>query len=67
MTLKEARINAGLSVLEAARAMNVSPQAVYQWERGETTPTVANLVGMAGLYCCPVDELLKPGRANDSA
>lgn len=56
--MKEARVNAGKTVLETAHALSVSPQAVYQWERGETKPTVQNLVNMAGLYCCTVDELL---------
>lgn len=59
MGLKEARTNAGKTVLEVAHALNVSPQAVYQWERGENAPSIPNLVGMAGLYCCSVDELLR--------
>lgn len=59
MTLKEARANAGKTVLEVARALQVSAQAVYQWERGETTPTASNLVKLAGMYCCDACDLLK--------
>ena len=58
MGMKKARVNAGKTVLDVSRALGVSPQAVYQWESGETTPTVQSLVNMAGLYGCSVDELL---------
>lgn len=58
MTLKEARIKSGLTVIAVARAINVSQQAVYQWESGETSPTIANLIKLAKLYGCKVDDLL---------
>ena len=58
MGIKEARARAGMTVLYVSHVLGVSPQAVYQWESGETKPTVQNLVNMSGLYCCTVDELL---------
>lgn len=56
--MKEARINAGKTVLEVAAACRVSAQAVYQWEKGETQPTAANLVRIAKLYACDAGDLL---------
>lgn len=67
MTFKEARTNAGKSVLEVAHALHVSPQAVYQWERGETTPTVANLVGLAGVCCCDVGDLVRDAQGGEAS
>lgn len=62
MTLKEARIRAGKTVLNVANALEISPQAVYHWESGDTMPTPANLVRLAELYGCTVDELLRPSK-----
>lgn len=65
MALKEARIKAGKTVLDVAHDLRVSQQAVYQWERGETAPTIANLEKLKKIYGCTVDDLLKP--VQDSA
>lgn len=59
MRLYEARAKSGKKVLEVSRALDVSPAAVYQWERGETKPSTPNLVKLAELYGCTVDELLR--------
>lgn len=58
MTLKEARERAGIPVLRVALETGVSIQAVYQWERGETTPTAKKLPILARLYNCSIDDLL---------
>lgn len=60
MTLKQARIKAGKTVLNVANALEISPQAVYKWEEGINMPTASNLVKLAELYGCTVDELLRP-------
>lgn len=56
--MKEARINAGKTVSEVARACGVTVQAVYQWERGETMPTATNLVRLTEMYSCGARDLL---------
>lgn len=54
--LRKAR---GLSVKEVAgKLMLSSTQAVYQWENGQTLPSVDNLVLLADLFEVSVDELL---------
>ena len=61
MRLKEARIEAGLSVSDVMREMNVSDAAVYMWETGKTNPKLSNLQKLAKLYGCSVDDQI----AND--
>lgn len=54
--LRKAR---GLSVKEVAgKLMLSSTQAVYQWENGQTLPSVDNFVLLADLFEVSVDELL---------
>ena len=56
---KQARINAGLSVRQVMKALNVSDAAVYQWETGVFLPSTKRLPEIAKLYGVTVDELLK--------
>ena len=59
MGFKQARINAGLSVRQVMKALNVSDAAVYQWETGINLPSAKRLLEIAKLYGVTVDELLK--------
>ena len=59
MGFKQARINAGLSVRQVMKALNVSDAAVYQWETGVFLPNATRLPEIAKLYGVTVDELLK--------
>lgn len=59
MGFKQARINAGLSVRQVMKALNVSDAAVYQWETGVFLPSAKRLPEIAKLYGTTVDELLK--------
>ena len=59
MGFKKARINAGLSVRQVMKVLNVSDAAVYQWETGINLPSAKRLPEIAKLYGITVDELLK--------
>lgn len=59
MGFKQARINAGLSVRQVMKVLNVSDAAVYQWETGINLPSAKRLPEIAKLYGITVDELLK--------
>ena len=48
----------GLSQEELASQLGVSRQAISKWERGEASPDVDNLIGLARFYGVSVDELL---------
>lgn len=62
MELKEKlvllRIRQGLTQSEVAAEMDVSRQAVYKWERGDSIPTADNLNALSLFYGVPTDELL---------
>ena len=59
MPFREMRIKANKSVLDVQKALGVSDATVYYWENWKTKPTVNNLLKLAELYGCTVDELLK--------
>ena len=59
MGFKQARINAGLSVRQVMKVLNVSDAAVYQWETGVFLPNAKRLPEIAKPYGVTVDELLK--------
>lgn len=53
------RINAGMTVKDLQDIFGFStPQAIYKWQRGETMPTVDNLVVLAAVFGVTVDEIL---------
>lgn len=64
MSFRKCRRIADITQKEAAAALGVHPSAVAQWEIGKTRPRAALLPKIAELYCCTVDELLKPDEKN---
>lgn len=61
MGIREARLNAGLSVRDVMAAVGVSDASVYQWETGVTTPRPKMLIRLSELYGVTVDDLLRGG------
>ncbi len=58
--IRELRRANHLKVEEVARFMGFeSAQAVYKWQRGESLPTVDNLVALSRLCAIPMDEILR--------
>ena len=51
----------GMTQSELSEKLNVSPQAVSNWERGETIPDVAVLLDLANELHCSVDAILSGG------
>lgn len=62
--LQEQRLNMRISQKEAANAIGVSPSIISNYESSERTPSVENLMALAGLYHCSTDYLL--GISNSS-
>lgn len=58
MSFKEARQKAGLSARRVSVALDVSQQAVFDWEAGRYNPGANRLPEIAKLYGCTIDELL---------
>lgn len=59
MSFREMRKRANKTVLDVQKALDVSDAAVYYWENGTTKPTADNMVKLARLYDCSVDDLLR--------
>ena len=66
MGFRSARIKSGRKVKEVMEALGVTDAAVYMWETGVTHPKTANLMKLAHLYGCSVEELLTPDTPKDN-
>ena len=53
------RRRAGLSIRELQEILGFStPQAIYKWQRGDSLPTLDNIVVLAAAFGVTVDEIL---------
>lgn len=55
--IREKRKRLNLTQEKIAAHLNVTVQAVSQWERNKDTPTVSNLTALASFLHCTIDEL----------
>ena len=56
--LKELRIESNYSQAFVAEYLNISRQAISNWENGKSAPDLDNIVLLAKLYNISTDELL---------
>ncbi len=56
-TIKELRSEQGLTQLEVAYRIGVTPLSVSNWERAVSVPTVAKLRALAGLFGVSSDDI----------
>lgn len=61
MGLREMRLKAGLQVKDVMKALGVSDAAIYYWETGANKPSADNLIKLANLYHCSIDDLIRAG------
>lgn len=52
-----ARVNAGLTQREVAKAMNVSQNTIINWEKHSSSPTINQARALAELYNIPSDAI----------
>jgi transcriptional regulator with XRE-family HTH domain len=64
--IRARREKRGLKQLDVANALDISPQAVSKWERGENAPDVATLAPLARLLGVSVDWLLEADPPRDT-
>lgn len=50
----------GLSQLDVAKQLGVSPNAVSMWETGERKPDIIMLKKLTSILHCTADQLLEP-------
>ena len=60
--LQMERKKMGMTQSELSEKLSVSPQAVSNWERGETIPEVSVLLDLAETLHCSVDAILSGGK-----
>lgn len=58
ITLKAARVNAGLTQKDASKKLNISNRTLCSWENGKTIPNAANIDAICKLYNTTYDELI---------
>ena len=57
--IAEIRTQCGISVRELQKLLGLAtPQAIYKWQRGETLPTLENLVVLAFLLGVDIKDIL---------
>lgn len=66
ITLKAARVNAGLTQREAAEKADVAIQTLCSWENGKTIPTPLNVMGLCSIYGISVDRIILPTKQAES-
>ena len=59
MTLKEARVSAGLTQEEVAKALGVKRSAISMWETGKSFPKAKMLPLISAIYRKPISELIE--------
>ena len=57
-TLRQLREAAGMTQLDVAFALKVTPQTVYNWERGTREPKGRHLQQLARLFKVSADDVL---------
>lgn len=58
ITLRAARINAGITQRAAANAVGVSNKTMVKWEKGSSYPDVAQALQLCNLYSLPFDDII---------
>lgn len=57
-TIKELRINKGLSQKDVANICNITAPAVSKWERGESIPDISSLESLSHLFGVSINEII---------
>lgn len=66
ITLKAARVNAGMTQGEAAEKAGVTIQTLCSWENGKTEPSPLNVFGLCSIYGISVDNIFLPKKLAES-
>lgn len=60
VTLEAARVNVGMTQIDAAKACGVTRETIGNWERGVTQPSNVQLLGLSQIYGIPVQYIFLP-------
>ena len=57
--IRQLRANSGTSIRYLQQALGFgTPQAIYKWQRGDTLPTIDNMVVLAAVLGVKIDDIL---------
>ena len=57
--IADLRLKRGLSVRDLQTALGfATPQAIYKWQKGQSLPTLDNLVILSEILHVPIDHIL---------
>jgi len=57
LTPRAARVNAGLMAKDVVAALGISNATLWNWENGNTSPSIAVAQRLADMYHIPLDEI----------
>ena len=60
--LKALRVNAHLNQREAAERAGVTRETIQNWENYRTFPNASQLIKLAGIYKCTIDDIFIPDK-----
>lgn len=60
ITLAAARVNAGMTQDEAAKALGIDRTTLIKWENGKVIPRTIQLIALANVYNIPIDNIFVP-------
>ena len=58
VTLKAARVNAGLKQSQVAQALKVNPKTIWSWENGKSAPNIQKVGELCELYKLTYDDII---------
>lgn len=58
ITIKAARVNAGLSQEEAAKRLDIGVKTLQNWESGATSPRADKMPDICNLYGCGINDII---------
>ena len=64
ISLAAARVNAGMTQEDVAKALKVSKNTIVNWEKGETEPKISRIRELSELYNMPLDNIFLPNKFN---
>ena len=64
INLKNIRMGKGLSQKQIADFLNLSPQSISKWEKGEASPSIEDLPRLAEIFDCDINAFFVPIEAN---
>lgn len=60
ISLRAARVNAGMTQEYVARKLGKAKQTIVNWENGKNALSAEDLFKLSELYCVPLDNIFLP-------